>query len=319
MSRGRCVQEFTILSEENKKVFLKLKNESETGLLWDMHTHLQCLTKKPDLQSELFQMIKSGEEELNYRRSQHTAAFFSCGTPGEWEEMQKIVAASDCDHSGKERIHRDLWHISFGIHPWYSDQYEPEDYLEYFKCCDAVGEIGMDNVWCDVPLRRQRKVLEQQLQIAADYQKAIVLHTKGQEGEIADIIQDFPGHILVHWYSGDGRTLERFLEKGCYFTLGPDLGWNIQNELYQHMIKNIPVQRLFLETDGLDAVLWALDEWKNQSHEIIDPVGKEEKMKWELLENVLWRNLCILAEHKRKKPEEILRHMMQNLSDFLMK
>ena len=32
----------------------------------------------------------------------------------------------------------------------------------------VIGEIGMDSVWCDVPLDRQRKALEKQLQFACE-------------------------------------------------------------------------------------------------------------------------------------------------------
>lgn len=81
---------------------------------------------------------------------------------------------------------------------------------------------GMDSVWCDIPLDIQQKRLEEQLQIAADLKKPVLLHTKGQEKRIAELLRGFPYHICAHWYSGTEQDLEPYLDLGCYFTLGPD-------------------------------------------------------------------------------------------------
>ena len=112
--------------------------------------------------------------------------------------------------------------LSFGIHPWYADQPRTEEMQEAYGECDYIVEIGMDSVWCDIPLDIQQKRLEEQLQIAADLKKPVLLHTKGQEKRIAELLRGFPYHICVHWYSGTEQDLEPYLDMGCYFTLGPD-------------------------------------------------------------------------------------------------
>lgn len=68
-----------------------------------------------------------------------------------------------------------------GLHPWYSDKWEPEEMFSLMEKVPVIGEIGMDSVWCDVPLDRQRKALEKQLQFACEIKKPVVLHTKGQK------------------------------------------------------------------------------------------------------------------------------------------
>lgn len=79
-----------------------------------------------------------------------------------------------------------------------------------------------DPVWCDIPLDIQQKRLEEQLQIAADLKKPVLLPYEGQEKRIAELLCGFPYHICVHWYSGTEQDLEPYLDMGCYFTLGPD-------------------------------------------------------------------------------------------------
>lgn len=304
--------------------------EGEGVRMIDMHAHFFCIERETSV-----------TEELRLRRADGLRTFFSCGTPEEWEKTKRLRS-------------REEVYVSFGIHPWYADRYDAEEYTELFQMCDAIGEIGIDNVWCEVPYEIQRRQLERQLDIAARLGKAVILHTKGQEKEIAQMIRDFPNPVCVHWYSGDVDTFEQFLELGCYFTLGPDFAqlckaadtgqidtaggtdktadaagiagkaadmaegrsqtadsvpkelesdfnWE-QARLYGRMAREIPLDRLFLETDGISAVAWAL----GSEYTGLDRISQ-----------VLWENARYLAEIRNIEEEMLCRRMEQNLNKFL--
>ncbi len=68
-----------------------------------------------------------------------------------------------------------------GLHPWQAASYFVNDMLPYLTACPVIGEIGMDSVWCDVPLDRQEEVFRAQLAIACQMKKPVILHTKGEE------------------------------------------------------------------------------------------------------------------------------------------
>lgn len=274
----------------------------------DMHAHFFCINDE-----------QSVSDELAVRREAGLRTFFSCGTPEEWDMTKKFCV-------GEEN------HVSFGIHPWYANRYDAREYMELFEACDAVGEIGMDSVWCDVPLEEQRRQFARQLEIAAQLGKAVVLHTKGQEKEIAEMIRDFPNPVCVHWYSGAADTFTQFLESDCYFTLGPDFshlcemaqrvqtgpaGDGVKNEtqispagginaaqaqLYGRMAREIPLNRIFLETDGISAVAWALGS---------EYTGLEQ------ISRILSENAVYLAEIRNIEEEDLCRRMEQNLHEFL--
>lgn len=285
---------------------------STKGRFPDMHAHLSCLTDELGKGLSMADARALGEKELKLREQHGIVTFFSCGIPREWEFMQKYRSPQSCE-SGEN--YGDIF-LSFGIHPWYADQYLPEEYIEYFRNCDAVGEIGMDSVWCNVLLSVQRRCFEQQLQIAADLHKPIVLHTKGQEEAILEMIQGFPEKICVHWYSGDRKVFDKFLELGCYFTCGPDMadacaGADITAngcvnretaERYWHMLKEIPLDRLFIETDGISAVAWAKGE---------------EALELEEIPLVLGENLEYAARQKKRSMEDLMDQMLRNLKCFL--
>ena len=93
----------------------------------------------------------------------------------------------------------------------------------YFSECPVIGEIGMDSVWCNVPLAVQEKVFTEQLAVAAQLDKPVILHTKGQEKRIASLIAGYPNTYLVHWYS-DPVFPKSFLELDCYFLSAPTSG-----------------------------------------------------------------------------------------------
>lgn len=73
------------------------------------------------------------------------------GTPGKMKELEKFGRLP-----GAEKV----LIPACGLHPWYSDKWEPEEMFSLMEKVPVIGEIGMDSVWCDVPLDRQRKALE---------------------------------------------------------------------------------------------------------------------------------------------------------------
>lgn len=255
----------------------------------DMHAHLSCLTDEKT--GDIIRRDQLAEAELDLRKKNGIFTCFSTGNPEEWKYMQSF------------RFRREI-RVSFGIHPWYADRYTLEECQEYLEQCDFIGEIGMDSVWCQVPLPLQQKMLEGQLQAAADWKKPVILHTKGQEERIADLIRGFPGKVCVHWYSGSERGFEKFLEQDCYFTLGPDTASLCRQKmsLNQRMVEEIPASRLFVETDGISAVAWARGT---------------ERLSIEEIPVVLRENLTYAAGIKGWSPAALAQQMQGNLESFL--
>lgn len=143
-----------------------------------------------------------------------------------------------------------------GLHPWYADAFDPAMLEKCLKRVQVIGEIGLDTVWTEVSLAVQLEAFVFQLQLAVSLGKSVVLHTKGAEAEVLQWLQRLtPSKTIVHWYSGDARYLADYLDLGCYFTLGPDIH---ANPAVQAVCQQVPLDRLLTETDGVEAVAWAL-------------------------------------------------------------
>lgn len=207
-------------------------------------------------------------EERRERREKRILSMLCAVSPEEAEELLQEEGIWDYRTDGFPGRGRYLV-PACGIHPWHADQYCLEDMEPWMKLCPVIGEIGMDSVWCAVDLSVQKERFEQQLYLAQSWGKPVVLHTKGQEEEIADILREYPNRYLVHWYSCDFH-LEKYLELDCYFSVGPDVWWN---KAVQQVARFSPADRLLLETDGLDAVKWAYEEGMKSGRPEIAPPG----------------------------------------------
>lgn len=147
---------------------------------------------------------------------------------------------------------------TFGIHPWnaleYSDRLEEmEDFIDKTP---MIGEIGLDFHWVEDrgQYEAQRKVLKFFLQKAKEQNKIVNLHTKGAEQEILDLLNEYKiERAIIHWYSGSKEVLRKMISKNYYFTVGVEV---LYSEKVKNIAKEIPINRLFTETDGPEAEEW---------------------------------------------------------------
>lgn len=169
---------------------------------------------------------------------------FSCATPEECQQAAALAAR----HA---YVHR-----SCGIHPWYAAADSWTTMLPWLEAAAVIGEIGLDNVWCTTDLALQRQLFERQLAFACARQRPVVLHTKGQEGEVLAMIRHYPNTYHVHWYSCRDY-LDDYLALGCYMSVGP---FPSLDPAVAAVAAHTPADRLLIETDGIDAVRWATGE-----------------------------------------------------------
>lgn len=142
--------------------------------------------------------------------------------------------------------------ISAGIHPWKADQSSWEEMREVLEEVSIIGEIGLDNVWCNTDLNLQKAFFDKQLRYASQLQKPVILHLKGMEEIGYQHVRQYPNTYLVHWHSSM-HMIQEFIDLDCYFTIGPSIP---QDEAVRLVAKLVPLERLLIETDGMEALAW---------------------------------------------------------------
>lgn len=156
----------------------------------------------------------------------------------------------------KDRIHfMDDLYYSMGIHPFDADIVDQQfgsSYEDLIKDANLIGEIGMDACWCDTPFEDQERAFVMSLDLAKKYNKPIILHTKMMEARIYEILKDYDLDMVIHWYSC-AKYVREFIDLGCHFTVGPAI---FVDENVRNMVKLLPLDRILVETDGVEAIEW---------------------------------------------------------------
>lgn len=182
----------------------------------------------------------------------------------------------------------------FGIHPWRAPQFNGnlEELIPYIDESKLIGEIGLDYFWVEdsSSYDRQREIFNFILEESIKRNKVVSLHTKGAEESIYNALKKYNyKKAIIHWYSGEIDTLDKFIELGCYFTISVDIGYS---DTTYKILNRIPINRLLIETDGPTALEWVNGGYAYPSFvkEIILKVAKFKGISNDKLINLIYKN-----------------------------
>lgn len=141
---------------------------------------------------------------------------------------------------------------ALGYHPELAHKFNNqfELFCELLNETRYIGEIGIDNLRKTAEdFNSQRQIFEKIIRACAEKkEKILTIHSRRAEKEVISIIGNrFPGKIILHWYSGSISDLEKAVSFGFYFSINYAM---TQSKNGINIIKNIPADRLLLESDS---------------------------------------------------------------------
>ena len=187
--------------------------------------------------------------------------------------------------------------ISVGLHPWDVETIKLSQLEPLFEKVDYIGEIGMDSEWCQTDLKLQKEIFEQQLAIASNMNKPVILHTKGMEKEIVQCLKKYKNTYIVHWYSCLDY-LQEYIDLGCYFTIGPSICTDVA---VRQVALKTPLDKILIETDGLSAIEWVenhpieISDYPLYLKRTISEISKIKNIEKEALEKQIDANFSKIA------------------------
>lgn len=115
----------------------------------------------------------------------------------------------------------------------------------------AVGEIGLDYHYDDVPKDIQKKWFSRQLALARELRLPVIIHDRDAHADTLDILRsenarDIGG--VMHCYSGSAEMAREVLELGFYLGFGGTLTFKNANKV-RKAAEYVPLDRIVLETD----------------------------------------------------------------------
>ncbi|MDE6953596.1 MAG: TatD family hydrolase [Erysipelotrichales bacterium] len=112
----------------------------------------------------------------------------------------------------------------------------------------ALGEIGLDYYWEDVPHDKQKDVFIKQIEIAKKYNKPIVIHARDAYEDTYQILKQAQHYGIMHCYSGSVEMAKRYIEIGFEISLaGPVTFKNAK--VPKAVATEIGIDHLMIETD----------------------------------------------------------------------
>jgi TatD DNase family protein len=145
---------------------------------------------------------------------------------------------------------------STGIHPWFLTEanfnrlLERVDSFTELPFVVAVGEAGFDKPK-GPSIELQRKAFEAQVGIANSRRKPLFIHNVKAWDELLAVHKRLKPETpwIVHGFQGKKELAEQLLSKGMFLSLWADF---VLNRDSSSVIKSIPIERLFLETDAFE-------------------------------------------------------------------
>ncbi len=138
--------------------------------------------------------------------------------------------------------------VALGIHPHQAGDADSLGELRLlFDDAVAVGEIGLDFYRDYAPRDEQRSVFEAQLQMAAELDRPVVIHTRAAEEETARMLESFAGTVILHCFSTPD-LLPVALERGYYVSFAGNVTYPKAQEL-RDAAARVPADRVLAETD----------------------------------------------------------------------
>ena len=140
---------------------------------------------------------------------------------------------------------------ALGLHPWFLEEEDIEQFARLAPAIEFIGEIGLDF--------RSAKAKDRKLQImgfevacnSINPNSIISIHSVGTKGKTHEILKS-SGRLddcicIYHWFSDDAKTLSQAIEDGCYFSINRSMFESRRGKEY---LKVVPKERILLETDS---------------------------------------------------------------------
>jgi TatD DNase family protein len=137
-------------------------------------------------------------------------------------------------------------YVAAGVHPHQAADGEDADAVIGASVV-AVGEIGLDFFRDYAPHDDQRRVFAQQLELAAELRKPVIIHCRAAEDETAQMLEGFAGDVILHCFSTPS-LLPVALERGYYVSFAGNVTYPKADDL-RDCARQVPDHRLLSETD----------------------------------------------------------------------
>jgi TatD DNase family protein len=169
------------------------------------------------------------------------------------ELMLAIGTGGDLEVAIKQAEKYPFIYATIGVHPHDAAKATPDTFARLRDLAGhpkvlAIGEIGLDYHYDFSPRDVQHSVFARQLEIAAEFRKPIVIHTREAWEDTFAQLTSLPYGGIMHCFTGDAAQARQALDVGFHLGFGGVLTFP-KAESVREAARITPVDRLLVETD----------------------------------------------------------------------
>ena len=149
----------------------------------------------------------------------------------------------------------DFLYGAVGSHPDVADEVNERVLEEYRMLCKqnpkikAIGEIGLDYHYEDIPREIQQQAFRVQMELAQELKLPVIVHERDAHEDGRKMVTEFPEVTGVfHCYSGSAEMAKWLVDRGWYIGFTGVLTFKNARKAVE-VASQIPLDRIVLETD----------------------------------------------------------------------
>lgn len=116
----------------------------------------------------------------------------------------------------------------------------------------GLGECGLDKHYPEYNLQAQIDLFKGQIELALEYDKALVVHTRDAEQETFDVLEEYKNQlkrVTIHCYSNSLDFAKQVTSWGWYLGIGGTVTYP-KNNLLREIVREVGLSAIVLETDA---------------------------------------------------------------------
>lgn len=145
---------------------------------------------------------------------------------------------------------------TIGIHPEELENISEDSYNFIINNINnpkivGIGEIGLDYYYGNNDKELQKQVFQRQIDIAKEYNKPIVIHSREAIKDTVDILKfnNLTINVVMHCYSSSLEVAKELVKMNVKLGIGGVLTFKNSSKL-KEVVENIDLKYLLLETDS---------------------------------------------------------------------
>ena len=215
----------------------------------DTHCHINMLVKKEFDVPLQKNFTESASTIIEDAKRHHVTRIINVGT--------SVVESENCIQIAQH--FKNVW-ATIGTHPNDLSSDWMQDIKTYKKWLQAkelnqivgIGEIGLDYHYPDYNKQRQYDALRAQIELALEFDVAIVIHTRDAGSEVLEVLDEYKNNNprgVIHCFSEDDFFANKAIEFGFVLGIGGTLTYP-KNNILREIFSLVPLEKIVLETDA---------------------------------------------------------------------